>query len=89
MEGCSQPLLFELFVSQTAYKYFMNSPGLPVSVDDVHEVCIVPVEPGPGGDVEPVEGVGHVTGKQRTCRVQPRDTGQPQALNTGLLLVNN
>ena len=58
-------------------------------MDDVHEVRVFPVESGLGGDVEPVEGVGHVTGKQGACRVQARDTRQSQTLNTGLLLVNN
>ena len=57
-------------------------------MDDVHEVRVSPVEPGPGGDIEPIEGVGHITGEQGPCRVQAGDTGQSQTLNTGLLLVN-
>ena len=44
------------------------SPGLPVRVNDIHEVRVGGVEPRLGGDVEPVEGVGHVAGEHRPIR---------------------
>ena len=49
-------------------------------MNDVHEVRVAPVEPRLVGDVQPVEGVGHVTGEQGARGVQAGDPGQPRAL---------
>ena len=47
-----------------------GEPGPAVSVDHVNKLGVSSVEPGGGGDVQPVEGVGNVHSEQRPGGVE-------------------
>lgn len=58
-------------------------PCFPIRMYDIHEVGVIFVEPRLWCDVEPVEGVGHVTGEQRPGGVEAGDAGQPRGGDVG------